>query len=358
MPIATTPDGGAGTPLTLPHLYHPFVTPVHPLADDAERQTMAWLNKHGLIEDPRWADGIRDGQIGEYCARVYSSATPDGLCIVTCAYAWIFCIDDGLCSLHGLAHSPGELGAVYLWLYEMIADPLGYDPVPLREALTARLHGMADFLLALQSAARDLCGRIASMSTRAQHARWVAGMMTFLFSTLWEAGRYAVSVQPGVAEYLAGRTLNGGGEAAFALIDIVADYEVPDAIYHDVEVQRLRKLCGLILCLCNDIFSYPKEAHESSRNLIGVLMQARGLTQQAALDEAVDIHNRYIEHYLALEEVVRGRIDFTMATRLLNDARSYIRGNYDWHFGSPRYKAARYYDYSRALRPGTASPSR
>ncbi len=180
-------------------------------------------------------------------------------------------------------------------------------------------------------------------------------MMTFLFSTLWETGRFATDVVPGEAEYLSGRTYNGCGEGAFALIDIAAGYEAPAAFYADEEIERLRKLSGLILCLCNDIFSYPKEAGESSSNLVCVLMHERGLAPQAALDAAADIHNGYLARYLDLEKKVRARTDDRASLRLLDEARTYIRGNYDWHFGSPRYGAAKHYDLSRALRPGQTS---
>jgi hypothetical protein len=130
---------------------------------------------------------------------------------------------------------------------------------------------------------------------------------------------------------------------------------VPDSFYADEEVQRLRKLSGLILCLCNDIFSYPKEAGESSSNLVCVLMHERALAPQAALDAAADIHNGYLARYLDLETRLRARTDGHAPLRLLEGGRSYIRGNYDWHFGSPRYGAARHYDLSRALRPGETS---
>ncbi|AIO29781.1 MULTISPECIES: terpene synthase family protein [Burkholderia] len=353
--VETVAAEAAAPALVLPHLFHPFDTPVHPDADRAEADLLAWMNGHGLLDDPRWANGIRHGKIGEYCSRVYAHATFDGLCTTTRAYGWIFAIDDGLCSLHGVARAPGDLGALYLWLYEMIADPTGRDPAPLRAALAARLPHMAAFLPALQRATQDVCARIAAASTRVQYARWVAGMMTFLFSTLWEAGRFATDVVPGEAEYLSGRTYNGCGEGAFALIDIAGGYEAPAAFYADEEVERLRKLSGLILCLCNDIFSYPKEAGESSSNLVCVLMHEHGLAPQAALDAAADIHNGYLARYLDLEKKVRTRTDDRASLRLLDEAHSYIRGNYDWHFGSPRYGAAKHYDLSRALRPGETS---
>ncbi len=54
-------------------------------------------------------------------------------------------------------------------------------------------------------------------------------MMTFLFATLWEAGRHAVNVAPGIAEYLP-RTYNGCGEAAFSLLDVAAGHEVPERL--------------------------------------------------------------------------------------------------------------------------------
>ncbi|KWZ29664.1 terpene synthase family protein [Burkholderia anthina] len=353
--VETVAVEAAAPTLVLPHLPYPFETSVHSDAERAEADLHAWMNSHGLLDDPRWAHGIRHGKVGEYCARVYAHSSFDGLCTTARAYGWIFAIDDGLCSLHGVARAPGELGALYLWLYEMIADPSGHDPAPLRAALAARLPHLAAFLPALQRATQDICARIAAVSTRVQYARWVAGMMTFLFSTLWEAGRFATDVVPGEAEYLSGRTYNGCGEGAFALIDIAAGYEAPAAFYADAAVERLRRLSNAILCLCNDIFSYPKEAGESSSNLVCVLIHERGLPPQAALDAAADIHNGYLARYLDLEEKVRARTDDRASLRLLDEARTYIRGNYDWHFGSPRYGAAKHYDLSRALRPGQTS---
>lgn len=345
--------------LALPHLYHPFATPVHPDFERAEQDLLTWLEGHRLLENPGWSKGLRHGKVGEYCSRVYSDATYEGLLIASCAYAWIYCIDDGFCGLHGMARTPGELAAVNLWLYELIADPAGHDPAPLREELGARHPAqMADFLLTMQESGWDLCRRIAAISTPAQYARWTAGMMTFLFSVLWEAGRFASNVIPGTSEYLSGRTYTGNAEGAFSLLDIAAGHEVPEEIYHDADVARLRRIIGLILCLTNDIFSYPKEAGESCGNLVGVLTHNRGLSPQAALDESVAIHNQYMERYLTLEAEVRERIDHPALSRLLDEARSYIRGNYDWHFVSPRYQAARNYDLSQALRPGEISASR
>ncbi|WP_425604583.1 terpene synthase family protein [Dyella acidisoli] len=64
---------------------------------------------------------------------------------------------------------------------------------------------------------------------------------------------------------------------------------MPENIYNDEDVHRLRKLSSLLLCPCNDIFSYSKEAKGSSINIVSMLMRERRLSLRDALDKEVGL---------------------------------------------------------------------
>ncbi len=340
--------------LILPRLDCPYGTLMHPDSGGVEDDLLGWLGEHNLLTDVRWMDGIRYGRITEYTARLYPYASREGLRIVSYWYAWMFIFDDGICGRHGLARSPADIAAVHLWMGEIFDDPYGYDPGPRRREISEnRPAGFAEFLHALQCATVDLWKRIADISTASQYCRLKEAMFHFLLATVWEAGRYSAGLTPSVNEYTIARRDNDGGDPACAFMDFIAGYEVPANDYCHIGLRRLRRLSHIILGFVNDIFSFAKEteADETCFSIVTVLMSKNGLGRQDALDEAGRLHNEAVARYVRVEEEIKGQEESPAVIRLVNEMGTYMRGNYDWHYTSPRYAASRYFDLRLALKP-------
>ncbi|TFK51361.1 terpenoid synthase [Heliocybe sulcata] len=136
---------------------------------------------------------------------------------------------------------------------------------------------------------------------------------------------------PDLESYIDLRRYSSGLEMAFDLIEYAEGLKLPEFVFDDPVVQELRQNAIDIVSWSTDIFSYSTDqSHNSSHNLVSILMSERRLTLQGAVNYAGTLVKSYIETFIENESELPSWGD----PRIDEDVRLYVRGLRDWTVGS------------------------
>jgi 2-methylisoborneol synthase len=228
----------------------------------------------------------------------------------------MFCEEEGARSLQigpSLAAAQAAIDPTHL--------PAEYD-LPWREGLDGHpaLRGM-----------KSAMDYFTSYATTEQAHRYRHDIAMLYLGYEAEAGWYGVGRTPEVWEYLMVRQVNSF-RPCVTVVDSVAGYELPNALYTHPRVQRATAIGGLATTLMNDLVSFNKEQrlNPSHHNLPTVIAANEGLSIEDAYAKAVDIHNDRMHAY---ENEMRDLSEWGNAVldRYLTGIWNWIGGNYAWH---------------------------
>lgn len=268
--------------LSLPELRNPF--PVRQPGFDPElcRETSEWLRTFGLGPPDAHARFAFATSFAGLAAALHPRAGRAALRLTTDWYSLMFLHDDR-CDASGIGRDPARLQGVadrLLGVFE------GGVPRPEDEPLAYALA--------------DLCGRLLEYGG----ARWLgdltAQMRAYLGALTWEAVNRAGAAVPELDEYLHMRPITAGLQLDAAFLEVMDGVQLPQAVREHPDVRRLGLLADRAVCWSNDILSLDKELREGDvHNLVLVLVQARGLSLQGALDEAARMYHAEVEQLLS-----------------------------------------------------------
>lgn len=228
----------------------------------------------------------------------------------------MFCEEEGARSLQigpSLAAAQAAIDPAHL--------PAEYE-LPLREGLEGH-----PALRAMESA-MDHFTRYAT-TEQAHRFRHDIAMLYLGYQA--EAGWYSAGRTPDVWEYLMVRQSNSF-RPCVTVVDSVAGYELPNALYTHPRVQRATAIGGLATTLMNDLVSFNKEQqlNPSHHNLPTVIAANEGLSVEDAYAKAVDIHNDRMHAY---EKEMQDLSAWgnPVLDRYLTGIWNWIGGNHAWH---------------------------
>ncbi|GAB3654376.1 hypothetical protein GCM10027589_13040 [Actinocorallia lasiicapitis] len=140
--------------------------------------------------------------------------------------------------------------------------------------------------------------------------------------------------------------------------------DLPAAVRDLPAMRQARARASEWIGVYNDVFSAEKEdAIGYPHNLVVLVRTAHGCTRESALATANDVLSGLLEQFLAACSAVPAQVEavvprdsqvFADAMRVVNGYRQVVRGNFDYHFGSPRYNAVP--GYLPAGAPGEQPP--
>lgn len=148
---------------------------------------------------------------------------------------------------------------------------------------------------------------------------------------------------PELETYLHRRPMTAGLKIDAVFIEVMDGVQLPSALRDHPAVQRLAELADRAVCWSNDVLSLEKELQEGdTHNLVQVLMQAHGLSVQAALDEAAQMYHMEIEEFLEVERMLPsfGVEEDGQVRQYAQLLKSRIGGILTWSRRSTRYQVA------------------
>ncbi len=303
----------------LPLLYCPIPSAINPHAEAAEQHSLAWAKRFGIIT-PAAYQRLCAANFGILAARTYPTAPREELLIVSDWLVWVFLKDD-----QELGQRTEDLAALHAKFLSILegADPTGRD-VPF-------IHALADLRLRVQR----------RMSPR-QMRFFIQTVRDYLTSVVWETANRATGVAPDVATFMHQRQYVSGVYTMLMFIELCERIELPPNLRGASVVRRLNRLTNNVIAWSNDLFSLEKELrHGELFNLPSALRSEYGLTLQAAVARAAEMHNAEMRAFLELESSLPsfGAVADAMLKRYVAGLRSWMRGNFDWSQTTERYRS-------------------
>lgn len=232
----------------------------------ARARHLAWARRFGLIGGERHAARYVRWRITELAALTYPAASGADLDVTVDTLGWFTLLDDQYDGTRRFR--AGEL-----------AD--------LRDELMDRMTGRATgpSRVPLVRAWADLGPRILAGMSRRWQARAAASWRELLDACVVEADLTAEGPHA-VETYLTVRRAAVMGDFASVLLERAARCELPDPVWEDPHIARVRRCVADVALLLNDRNSLPRElARGDDVNLAVVLHKARGLSVPQALEE-------------------------------------------------------------------------
>ncbi len=306
----------------LPPLYYPFPSAVNPHAEAAEQHSLAWAERCGIIT-PAAYQRFCASNFGSFAAHTYPTAPREELLIISDWSAWGFLKDDQT-DEGEMGQRPEELAALHARFLAVLEGdyPTGHD-IPLTHALA------------------EVGQRLRRKLTADQMCLFIQTHRDWLAASVLETTHRAVGAAPGVADYIHQRQFGGAVYVCFTLIELCEGIQMPPVVRADYFVRRLSHLANNIICWCNDLFSLEKELrHGDPANLVIALRAEYGLTLQAAVTRAAQMHDAEMRAFLELESRLPsfGAEADALLERYIAGLRSWIRGNFDWSQTTGRYR--------------------
>ncbi|TDC60845.1 terpene synthase family protein [Streptomyces hainanensis] len=272
--------------------------PLHPRSAEIEEQAYDWAARHGLV-DAAGHHRLAASRVVTLATSYYRAAPYPEMALLARWYVWLLTADD--------------------WF-----DRGG--------------PAWDDFRRAL---AEELWPPTAAPMSPAWRRRFARHLRGCLAGYHWQAGvRLGLRPPPTLAQYVVWRRLSFGALPIFQLIQLVERREFAAMLLDAAPVRELTAAASDVMAWTNDVHSLPRDLAAGERaNLVILVRDRHALPDDAAATAAV-------------QRLIAARTDHLLAARgdlhrLGPDARllatrvtTAVRGAWDWHRHSVRYRAA------------------
>lgn len=313
-------------PIHLPGLYCPFPSAVNKHAEALHQHTIDWVRKFNLISDEQTFQQFCQSRFALMHAHTYPDADFTQLKLLNDWQVWLFLLDDQLDEAH-LGKKPELLAAFNVQLLDILkGTDITYHIEPLSFAL------------------QDIRQRIIQYKPDGFLLnRFISSIEESLVAAIWEARNRSKGITPDVATYITMRAATSGFTTILALMGITRLIELPSEVLKHPDVQRLSLMANNIISWANDIYSFDKEMRFGDvHNLVLTLRHKYHCTLDEAIQRAAELHDNEVRAFIELEAQLPffGKDIEYQLERYMFSLRSWIRGSFDWHRLSGRYKFA------------------
>ncbi|KAF5359538.1 hypothetical protein D9756_003313 [Leucocoprinus leucothites] len=162
---------------------------------------------------------------------------------------------------------------------------------------------------------------------------------------LREAGK-VLSMQ----EYIPLRRNNSAVLLCLALIEYILGIDLPEDMYENPIFMKAYWAACDHVCWANDVYSYNVEQSKghTGNNVVTVLMKDRNISLQETCDYIGDRCQQFMSDYLSARDELQATVGGD-ASRFIEAAGSWIIGNLEWSFESPRYFGHEHDEVKRTL---------
>lgn len=309
----------------LPELYVPFPPAMHEHADVLDRRTAEWLCNLKVLAGASSYRRFYNTRIGHLAARFHPTAPFDELQLITDWYGWMFFWDDQRDETE-IGQHPDSLRSRNGRLLEILAGSERPENDPLAHALW------------------DLRRRLVEKATSKEWMRrFTRSVEEHFDATVWEATNRSLGVIPDLESYIRMRPITGGLNVDTQFVEIAEHAYPPSDIWNNPILRRMSRASDNAVCWANDIYSLEKEIQRNDvHNLVLILHRAHGLTLQAAVRRAIEMHNSEVKVFVESISQLQpfdGFADMRLQ-RFVAILQARMRGFVDWAHESGRYRSA------------------
>ncbi|HUB61461.1 MAG TPA: hypothetical protein VL978_12195 [Puia sp.] len=277
---------------TIPALYCPFVSRIHPDADALEEHTLQWILDFKLVDNLQTFKRYRQNRFPLFIARTFPDSDFINLCAWCDLNTLLFIVDDSFDE------------------NDVIKDKSSFDEF--RSAFMGVLTDHDTYTTSenpVFAALSDLWGRLVMRSTRAWQAKFIGCIHRMFDGLYWQFKNVMLGMLPTFEDYIRIRQYLGASHLSTDSLEVTGKIRLAEEVYADPVVSRLTELSRNGVCFANDLFSLGKESEESHNageyNLVGVMRRKYKLTIPEAIKAAADYHDNLVREFIALSKAAR-----------------------------------------------------
>ncbi|HEX3995732.1 MAG TPA: hypothetical protein VHX39_31580 [Acetobacteraceae bacterium] len=266
-----------------------IVTPVHPLAEEADQHAIGWAHQHGLASTPAGLSGLAAIKPGTLAAHCYPAAVQNDLFLLADWLTWLFSFAEQNDSGE-YGRNPNFLELVLTDVYFAAVEPDG----PIAEN-------------PLGTALKNIFARIGGRMPVEWRRRFLCHVIDYFAANIWQAAHRRTGDIPDLDTFASMRRDVGGIIPSFDLIELVASTTIPAELYCSRVYQRLIVSAANVVCWTNDLMTAQKDlANGRITNFVPVLMHHLAAPVQDSIDDVTHRVGRQVELFIAAErELVR-----------------------------------------------------
>jgi hypothetical protein len=308
-----------------------IITPVNPLAAEADLQAVAWAEQHRLVTTPAGRRRLAATRPGMLAAHCYPTASQSDLFLLADWMTWRFILDD--------LNDEGSYG----W------NPQALEPILTNVFFAAVRPDDHAATNPLGSALTNIFDRIGDRMSIGWRRRFVHHLIDYFTANIWQAAHRRTHDIPDVDTFPGMRRDAGAIIPSFDLVEFVESTTIPAELYYNKVYQRLITSAANVVCWTNDLMTLDKQlAHDDKHNFVPVLGHALEIPLEESIDEVAARAGLQVELFLTAEaELDRvfnalGVSDDLRATTLdcVGMLRAWMRGHVEWGRNTARYLEA------------------
>ncbi len=312
--------------ITIPGVYCPFPSAIHPKAYDFDRQTAEFLDESGLCNDQRERARLTTSLDG-VAGRILPHGDDNVVQVCSDFIAWIFAFDD-------ICDKPFPEAAAHSARAELIATMLR-----IQRAIEAPVEDCDD---RYASSLQNIQNRLVEMAAPIHVERWTGALRGHFLA---EAARLAMTAAgriPSLDDYVFWRLDAAAAMATVTFVPIAMNIEMPPELWAERRIRSVTEMAATLSVWDSDIVSYAKESESvaDGHNLVEVLRIARECSVEGALAAATAMRDRVMCRFLRLREELAADGNPSTA-HYAQGLGHYVRGALEWARSTYRY---RYFD--------------
>jgi hypothetical protein len=310
-----------GPELTVPPIYSPLRSAIHPRHVAIDAHTAAWADEFSIGSHELRSRLVKH-DIGTFAARIFPEGREEVITIAADFILWLFGVDDGYCEEGEIGTQPGELIGALSRLIRVAQNPEA--PMLVDDPLALGL--------------RDLRYRMDRYGTFVQVTRWIDALREYFSSVVWEASFRSRGTVPDLNDYTLMRIYDGATSVILPLLEMGHGYELQPNERDHTWVRAAGEMAHFIIGWDNDILSHHKEHRAGGYylNAVRVLGQEYGIGPGHALLTAIAYRDRVMNLFLRMSAHLKAT-GSPQLRQYVDSLGHFIRGAQDWEITSIRY---------------------
>lgn len=303
--------------ITIPELYCPFSSKLHPQVELAQKHTTDWAMGFDLLEDEVALKRFQQLKSAYLVGRTFSNTDLEKLSLAADWTSWLYLFDDQ-CDNNEMGKQPEELKKIIDYFISILYED---------KKITLE-HGSP-----LAASLSDLWERLKKKAPKGWKERYQKGVKMYLEAMYWEAKNRANGVKPTISEYMHMRAASGAAHTVLDLTEITNQLILSkDVLGHPI-FRRLYDIANVTANWANDVISFEKErSFGDVHNLVILFQYEKNLSLQDAISEAVAVHDNDIAEFVRLEKELPsfGEEMDQQVENYLQTLKSWMRGHINW----------------------------
>lgn len=277
---------------TIPALYCPFPTYIHPLVHEIEEQTNQWILDYHLIDTYETYCKYKEYQFPTFIARTFPIGDFIDICTWCNFNTLLFIVDDKFDDEETINDYQSFLAfkSSFMRVIEKNNKCTIENDGPILAALS------------------NIWRRLQLRSSVAWQQKFIKCVIDMFTGLAWQFELIQANKLPDMEKYMEIRQYLGAAHMSTESLEITGKITLPEYVYENPLVHKLTEISRNTVCFANDLFSLAKESEESQNsgefNLVTVIKRKYNLNIGDAIKQTAEIHDKLIHEFIQISKSI------------------------------------------------------